>query len=916
MNQSCWEILGIEPTDDQDIIRNAYRQKLPLYHPENDPQGFQNLRQAYEQARKGIQPAFSPVSALTASSSQEQELSQNNEQEEVPPEEEVAQIHPEQPAIDRLTADFEALLNNAQKRYQPDAWHEYIQQLDNHSIEVVNQLRWPLLLTLFNADCISRNCAMILAERMRWKQRLNEIQGESVHRLDEFLDFIAKKDIFDLTLLSELPFALQNATFEYISSIHFLFWERAPWMLKAFLEQPTAVYWPDSPELMELRCRWYTYAGFGYDELSNYCLDKLTDDPDNIDWLYLYASQCSLSGHDEKALPFWVHLYELERHATAEEWLLNWTKNHTPERLPLLIQAMDNPQYAPAQDITVDSPDQSYVTPTQSTKSLLRWGEALQHSLPQIAQDYANWRIYKAPQTAILRHIINDDGSNPLLHLYRHASMLKLGNEELLQQIIEEPQTENVLDNLILNGFKHQAKQRVIWLRNSQVIATFNQWLYASQEAVKLPDIFNDRNSDAYQQCLHYLLQRNWLPDEQLARLVNSEQFGDNLEIVTDWISFISLHNDLPLPKPIDGEDYWEWCRKCYALVLLLEKPAESLEYILQMKNLTIEEDHPLYEFEPALKAVVPEQGDIIKQYMNALSLDRIIQFHSWTRLNITPQDYLDNTQTTRSYSIDHFYLSSNLWREQVAKSKKINQLVFLATCAYFSYSNRHDRFMEFIEEVEPNNEQEAALKETLINNKNHYPLAQEITNPRLHMLINKILLMHHHPEYVLPQETYQFLLNCQQNANEDITLRLAAKHLLQESDHRSKSSAARQSEPISEKVGSSSIWQFWRIGTRLNRVGYAVTLIVGPILLFIIGVLLSIFISSDTAATFIIISFFLNIICASIRRFNDLNYSRVVSLILTCIVVLIPIGMIYLLFAPGVSFTNKAGPPPPSRFN
>lgn len=911
MSQSCWEILGIDPTDDQEIIRNAYRNKLPLYHPENDPQGFKNLRQAYEEAKKGIQPAFSPISALTTP---EQAQPQNNQQDENASEE--TQVHPEQPAIDQLMADFEALLNSAQKRYQPDAWHEYIQQLDNHSIDVVNQLRWPLLLKLFNASYISRKCAMILAERMRWKQRLNEVQGEAFEQLDEFLDFIAKNDIFDLTLLSELPFDIQNATFEYISSIHFLFWERPAWMLKAFLEQPTVVYWPDSPELMELRCRWYTHAEFGYEELSNYCLDRLTDEPDNIDWIYLYAFQCSLSGNVEKALPFWIHLYQRERNATAEQWLLNWCKKRTPERLPLLIQAMDNPQYASVKDMEIDSPDQRYATPTQSIKTLLLWGKALQYPLPEIALDYANWRLSQVSQTTILRHIITDDGSDPVLHLYRHACMLRLGNETLLQQIIDEPEITDPLDNFILDGLKHQAKQRLIWLKNSQIIATFTQWLSASQEAEELPSIFNDRNSDAYQQCLHYLLQRRWLSDEQLARLVNSEQFGDNLEIVTDWISFITLHNDSPLPKPIDGEDYWEWCRKCYALVLLLEKPAESLEYILQMKNLTIEEHHPLYEFEPVLKAIVPQQGDMLKQYMNALSLNRIIQFHSWTRLNITPQDYLDNTQTTRSYSIDHFYLGSSLWREQIAKSKKINQLVYLAACAYFSYSNRHDRFMGFIEEIEPDNEQEAALKDALVNNKNHYPLAQKISNPRLQMLINKILLMHHYPEYVMPEETYQFLLNCQQNTNEDITLRLAAKHLLQESDHRSKSPSAHQPEPTSEEVSSSSVWQFWRIGTRLNRVGYVLALITGTIFFFFLSLILSIFINEDTAAALLIITFYLNIFCASVRRFNDINYNNVVSIILALVIVILPIGMIYLLFAPGVSFTNKAGPPPPSRFN
>ena len=47
---SCWEHLGIEPTDDQNAIRTAYRTRLPEVHPERDPEGFQALRGAYEDA--------------------------------------------------------------------------------------------------------------------------------------------------------------------------------------------------------------------------------------------------------------------------------------------------------------------------------------------------------------------------------------------------------------------------------------------------------------------------------------------------------------------------------------------------------------------------------------------------------------------------------------------------------------------------------------------------------------------------------------------------------------------------------------------------------------------------------------------------------------------------------------------------
>lgn len=47
-----WQILGIEPTKDKTELKTVYREKLSKVNPEDDPEGFKELRSAYEEAMR------------------------------------------------------------------------------------------------------------------------------------------------------------------------------------------------------------------------------------------------------------------------------------------------------------------------------------------------------------------------------------------------------------------------------------------------------------------------------------------------------------------------------------------------------------------------------------------------------------------------------------------------------------------------------------------------------------------------------------------------------------------------------------------------------------------------------------------------------------------------------------------------
>ena len=48
--EEIFYILGTDVTKDEAVIKQAYREKLTVTNPEDNPEGFKRLRQAYEEA--------------------------------------------------------------------------------------------------------------------------------------------------------------------------------------------------------------------------------------------------------------------------------------------------------------------------------------------------------------------------------------------------------------------------------------------------------------------------------------------------------------------------------------------------------------------------------------------------------------------------------------------------------------------------------------------------------------------------------------------------------------------------------------------------------------------------------------------------------------------------------------------------
>ncbi|WP_334075380.1 MULTISPECIES: J domain-containing protein [Paenibacillus] len=60
---NIWTILDLPPTEDEKQIRRAYARMLKKHHPEDDPEGYQRLREAFDEAMKLVKQGFSAVEA-------------------------------------------------------------------------------------------------------------------------------------------------------------------------------------------------------------------------------------------------------------------------------------------------------------------------------------------------------------------------------------------------------------------------------------------------------------------------------------------------------------------------------------------------------------------------------------------------------------------------------------------------------------------------------------------------------------------------------------------------------------------------------------------------------------------------------------------------------------------------------------
>lgn len=384
--KSCWDILNIAPTTDLNAIRQAYLALLPSFHPESDPQGFKQLRQAYEAAQQG---AASPAEDVKA--------------------DEVSDEH-------EMLVAFRELLVSDSDRFQPSAWQKFIQQLNQCSMDEVDKLRWQLCDIAMETETISLSCLTLLAQRLNWQPQEAEDDAEG-EELEAFLETVKRGDAFDLLSLAKLPLVAQDQTNAYFFELEHI-WRFYPEHFADALQLHGSWIIPDDKQLHRKLLHWFSAEQWGMTELVDIARCWQAVEPENEDAHYYLCRQRLLCGEGESLLADLCDFWQRYPSTQADDLLLSWCRQHQPDFFPLVVMAVEARCMA----------DAEYV-PGKSARTRLLWADIL-HSgtLSPLGRSFVESLFYERKPAKWWKSRLAEQGEpeTPLLDLYRTAEQVAL----------------------------------------------------------------------------------------------------------------------------------------------------------------------------------------------------------------------------------------------------------------------------------------------------------------------------------------------------------------------------------------------------------------------------------------------------------------------------------------------------------
>ena len=901
MMEKSWQLLGIEETTDKDVIRQAYRAKLPVYHPETDPDGFKALREAYEYA---MHYADFPESTIDISLSELQ-----------PEENTSSELSEQELQANEICQNYQALLDDPERRYNINQWHQFVASFYDYPMEVIDIAKWQLLEISYNASYLSLTCAKVLADSLRWRQQLTTQSPDKVEQYDNFLNQVNNGDYFDYALLPTINKTIQNVTLDYFDFARWIFWERPPEVgeMNYYLSQDTVVYLTDEKQQKLQISKWLSFSLTPNQAILDYALSRLnqTDLEENliIEWKYIVANQYSLLNDKDNSLKYWLEIYNSGHYQEKSvSWLIHWCAINAKNYLPLLIFAL-NQSHCLAIDIAEDP---LYTVPRLSPTTISLLIKLKKEDFSTEIAEFITWALMENwDYRQILSSILNDDGSNRLARLYRHAIMLRHGNEILLQEILDE-QSEDAFEQFILQNLQRQAKQNLIWLSELKPVKEFKEWLFDNNETVPIPEKFNPQSQNNQLIVVRLLLDRfDYLPYTAKLRLYNNFNYS-HMEM-NDWSVFFTIKEfcDFPMPpnasiRANNKNAYWQWYRYCILVIALANEPVETIKYLQKEHNIFyIPDDSPIFSIVQTIKN---NHCQDITQLYNAIESNNklinciLINYPESIESVIDKPNNFDFADITQKIE--------QLWQPKLANSNPI-YLMLLNQILLSKYEQK-PKLHEAQQKI-AGNSQELNKIAKILEKEWRFPLTFD---KEKYQYTEQVEIIKNFAERLsryyglCNEEELQTLIEFKDDADNDLILRLCCALLL-------KQNTQNQEKINSLAIAKNSPWQFWRVNGRTDIKGFLLQIsfsLISWIIIELFGlekmldtITFSIISYDTTAFSIIFYIIIINAFFAVKRRFNDIYRGQPYFAIL--FIIFLPIFLIPCWFS-SFEKINRNGPP------
>ena len=293
-----WQRLGLQETNDLAAIKRAYHIKLRDCHPEDDPEGFRLLREAYEEASQ-------PRPAMSDASKPQTEL-----------------VRPADAA--ELTALLE-LLGDASRRFVMTEWDKWQTSLQSLSLVQQSRLSDEVLQHIFQWQWLPAPVIERLWQALDWASLLR-LTGD-MQKKGEFLDWWRQAPLAaPLEWLATLDHARQRAVLAFYQPLLLSLEAGDRNSVLGLIYHSALPIVGDHPDLLRLQLRALHAAGTDGDPTHRLALTLALLEQDHLsedDW-HLLSDASLRCGKEQLVMQVAEALEEREYEALLANHLIQW----------------------------------------------------------------------------------------------------------------------------------------------------------------------------------------------------------------------------------------------------------------------------------------------------------------------------------------------------------------------------------------------------------------------------------------------------------------------------------------------------------------------------------------------------------------------------------------------------------------